>query len=707
MFFYAVFLVLFTVTLLSGLDDDLYPSRFVLRDAAAKQLQVPAFLLIRSELEFWTWLNGPLVDALGANKRLSNATRLDPLANPTRFPLELFFAKTGVVGDVRLVQKRVEASACRQLLTLSDADIVWGATQPFNGSVLNRRACVPKFTSDDESKSPFGPSSQFVHSADSQADINAALLNPDQDYGPDGFIEFLPMPPRGGNATGFETRTRAQLSALRDNDWVDELTSAVFVDLTLFTPGNSLFCAVRLMTEWQNSGGVQTKAFFRVHKLLRFEYLTDALLFAVELVVDAFVLYYITRELRHMLRDRCAYWKKMWNILEVMNLTLFLCVIVMRAICDRASYRLVDEVRSGASYVHFHPLAYTLNQVQNISAFNAVLSWIKVFKYLGVSPNMSQLTRVLAAAARPILVFSLMFVVVYFGFATSFYLAFSVDLEGFKTLNDSFFSLFRSLLGDFDFNSLEENNAFLGPLLFTLYIFLVVLVMLNMFLAIINDAYAKTQSDLQKNAHDPFAEQLAKYFGGLKDTLGALISSAAVTPLRANSNNGEAYREKAKELDQHVEAMEEMNKFAADLQLADKDQSKTVSKEEIKRAVRESGGLKRLLAGQARAMGAGETDADTLAQQLMSKYDANKDQELDEKEIESMQSDLRRQLEHVKSARDDHAALSAAQVGADRVAALEAKIDRILALLAPSGDFADAPVARTPSALRRAEKPQQ
>ena len=58
------------------------------------------------------------------------------------------------------------------------------------------------------------------------------------------------------------------------------------------------------------------------------------------------------------------------------------------------------------------------------------------------------------------------------------------------------FTLFRIILGDFDFHALEAANRVLGPIFFITYVFFVFFVLLNMFLAIINDTYAEVKSNI-------------------------------------------------------------------------------------------------------------------------------------------------------------------------------------------------------------------
>lgn len=65
----------------------------------------------------------------------------------------------------------------------------------------------------------------------------------------------------------------------------------------------------------------------------------------------------------------------------------------------------------------------------------------------------------------------------------------------------SSFTLFRIILGDFDFHQLEAANRYLGPIFFMLFVFFVFFVLINMFLAIINDTYSEVKGDManQKN----------------------------------------------------------------------------------------------------------------------------------------------------------------------------------------------------------------
>ncbi|CAG7837932.1 unnamed protein product [Allacma fusca] len=79
---------------------------------------------------------------------------------------------------------------------------------------------------------------------------------------------------------------------------------------------------------------------------------------------------------------------------------------------------------------------------------------------------------------------------------------FGAQVRDFSTFMDSVFALLRLILGDFDFREIEAANRVLGPIYFIAYIFFVFFVLLNMFLAIINDTFGEVKAELQARGHE-------------------------------------------------------------------------------------------------------------------------------------------------------------------------------------------------------------
>lgn len=72
------------------------------------------------------------------------------------------------------------------------------------------------------------------------------------------------------------------------------------------------------------------------------------------------------------------------------------------------------------------------------------------------------------------------------------------------------------MLGDFDFEGIEEANRILGPIYFVTFVFFVFFILVNMFLAIINDTYAQVKDDIDNNENE-FA--LMEYVGKAWDRI--------------------------------------------------------------------------------------------------------------------------------------------------------------------------------------------
>lgn len=87
------------------------------------------------------------------------------------------------------------------------------------------------------------------------------------------------------------------------------------------------------------------------------------------------------------------------------------------------------------------------------------------------------------------------------------------------------FALFNIILGSFDFYALREVDPYLGPAFFMLFIFFIFFILVNMFLAIINDTYSEVKSELA-NQSDDF--QISDYFLAVSQARALLVRLVVV-----------------------------------------------------------------------------------------------------------------------------------------------------------------------------------
>ena len=112
--------------------------------------------------------------------------------------------------------------------------------------------------------------------------------------------------------------------------------------------------------------------------------------------------------------------------------------------------------------------------------------------------------------------FLCIFFIIMVGFVMSFHMAFGGDVEEFRAWNYAFYSLFLMIMGDFDYYNMWRSNRFLAPIFMMLFLFLVFIVLVNMFVAIISASYASASDELLNSNDDFLSSSLKLFFRDLR-----------------------------------------------------------------------------------------------------------------------------------------------------------------------------------------------
>ena len=209
----------------------------------------------------------------------------------------------------------------------------------------------------------------------------------------------------------------------------------------------------------------------------------------------------------HLLRIRLSasvrcYYQMDWNNLDSLNYFLlfssFCCRVYSWSLMDE-HIEMVAKLDRGdpfadENYINMFTIALFFGISFYINSLSAILTWIKLFKYLSFFPQMSIFTRTLSLSASHLGVFFLVVVVVLVGSAQGFCLAFGADVSGFRDPFVSVLTISLFTVGRFDYDKLIWSQRWLGPILFWIYIFLMFFVMMSVFIAILSEGYeaAKT-----------------------------------------------------------------------------------------------------------------------------------------------------------------------------------------------------------------------
>ncbi|CAI2352289.1 unnamed protein product [Caenorhabditis sp. 36 PRJEB53466] len=310
-------------------------------------------------------------------------------------------------------------------------------------------------------------------------------------YGGGGFVQKLPV--------SGSTEAQSAIATLKANRWIDRGTRAIIVDFAVYNANINLFCVVKLLFELPASGGVLTIPKLMTYNLITYQGSTGTRMIVFEGIFCGFVLFFIFEELFAIARQRLRYLGAFWNLVDVCLLGFSVATIILSIHRTKIATNRVNSVmENGLTNAPFDDVTSAENAFLNIKSCVVFIAWVKVFKFISVNKTMSQLSSTLTRSAKDIGGFAVMFAVFFFAFAQFGYLCFGTQIADYSNLYNSVFALLRLILGDFNFSALEDCNRFFGPAFFIAYVFFVFFILLNMFLAIINDSYVEVKAELAR-----------------------------------------------------------------------------------------------------------------------------------------------------------------------------------------------------------------
>ncbi|TYZ57074.1 hypothetical protein PybrP1_003556 [[Pythium] brassicae (nom. inval.)] len=296
------------------------------------------------------------------------------------------------------------------------------------------------------------------------------------------------------------TLARSALAKLRADRYIDLATRALVVDATIYNAYRQLFNIVQLVVEFPATGGTFIQ--FSDVVLRPFRYSAGS---TGRVVLECLLVAYVALcwkaavqgfHARGVLKFAC---ESPWNAVTLLFLLLFTAAIGFRlfmidqeygtlsghvaAAIDTASLTAIPNVQSLAR------LSYAEGVLGSV---NAAVVWVKLLQYTQVSKRMCLLLRMLRRAAADLFWFFAYFVVCICGFAQVGYLLFGLSVRQFRSLGAAILTLLQAVAGDLDYEALADTHHTLGPLYYVTFYLLLLLVLLNVFLAILNDAYIQT-----------------------------------------------------------------------------------------------------------------------------------------------------------------------------------------------------------------------
>ncbi|KAF1756231.1 hypothetical protein GCK72_012684 [Caenorhabditis remanei] len=465
---YAVFLIVLVYVAFAQNSIQSYYYTKVMSDlfvSASGANGAPAFGSCTSMDNIWDWFSQVLIPGIYWTEN-SNSTDNE----------NMIYYENRLLGEPRIRMLRVTNDSCTVM-------------KSFQREI---KECFANYEEKYEDKTNVADGSvdAYIYATSKELE-NFDTVGTISTYGGGGFVQRLPV--------SGSTEAQSAIATLKANRWIDRGTRAIVVDFALYNANINLFCVVKLLFELPASGGVITTPKIMTYNLMTYQASSGTRMIVFEGIFCGFILFFIFEELFAIARHRLHYLTQFWNLVDVALLGFSVATIILSMKRTKtATNRVNSVIENGLTNAPFDDVTSAENAYLNIKACAIFIAWVKVFKFISVNKTMSQLSSTLTRSAKDIGGFAVMFAVFFFAFAQFGYLCFGTQIADYSNLYNSAFALLRLILGDFNFSALENCNRFFGPAFFVAYVFFVSFILLNMFLAIINDSYVEVKAELAR-----------------------------------------------------------------------------------------------------------------------------------------------------------------------------------------------------------------
>ena len=295
------------------------------------------------------------------------------------------------------------------------------------------------------------------------------------------------------------------LNQMKNTDWIDDRTRAIFAEFTLYNPNADLFSVVMIFFELTNIGGVFPNHQIFTAKLYHYSSNLGTYVAICEVLFLVFNIAFTYIEVkRYKKLGRRAYFEDKWSYAEIIQLVLSYTVIGLFFQRLVTTNSIMDQYRASnrQTFVSFYTaiawdfvLGYTM-------AFQVAFITLKSVKLLRFNKRMFMISDTITFAKSNLMSFAFMFAIFMIAFGHFTSQAFGSILYGYKNFGTSIFTMLNFALGASDLPGMYEANRILGPIYFAVFVFFSQWCFLTIFVAILNygisDSKAKAEERRNK-----------------------------------------------------------------------------------------------------------------------------------------------------------------------------------------------------------------
>lgn len=425
--------------------------------------------------------------------------------------------RAGELGELQVRLLRALPSAAEDvslgMYTWDTRDYVDGWSVPATGGSATSACDAP---GEDGRPRWVGGTGCFQYRDDEFAFLRNSWLKPwgYDDYGYGGYKKLIPT----SNASCADAVVRA----LAAHGYVDDHAVAVSFGLNVHSSRANQLTTVRVLFEFGQSGNVANSALVSSVKARMYSLGSahDMLLLALDVLVYALICYYTA-----VMVGEWAHLGRLWfydafNLCElaISVTSIFILVYYVRFLREHKRATVADTWRT----TDISALPFTYDSLFSTMAVTLMLCILKCFKYLKLEPSMMRVFDLVYEAAADLTSFLLLFGLLVVAFAMVGHFSFGRSVGAFHSPGESIITCMRFTIGDVDYDSIKQANPTLAPIFVLTWALVSVLVLVNVFIAILNEYYMEVKQR-DKNEVKHRADSTTSALLGSKGAAGRML----------------------------------------------------------------------------------------------------------------------------------------------------------------------------------------
>ncbi|CAF4530204.1 unnamed protein product, partial [Rotaria sp. Silwood2] len=288
------------------------------------------------------------------------------------------------------------------------------------------------------------------------------------------------------------------LNELRSQNWLDQLTRAVIIDFSLYNANVNLFVAVTLSFEMTSMGSVIQDYRIKIFRLYDHVGSYGIIVYIFELCFVIFTIYSVFHEVSLIIKQKREYFRKFWNIISFITTVFSVTTILMygtKKALTRLAIRSLKKTEMG-EFVNFNAIGSFDEVYSYIVALITFFTMLKFLKLLRFNRRIGMLSKSFHYARKDLSSFAFVFLIFILAYAQVGFAIFGRSLRNYNSFFTSLTTCFRMLLGEINAPDMIAVSRVYGTLYYLSYINLVFIALLCIFLAILNDAFARVKREL-------------------------------------------------------------------------------------------------------------------------------------------------------------------------------------------------------------------